>query len=239
MSLADVYERRVGEGCLQFDPLQKIAISKLDKLQSALDNYNHSEFLAKLAKLAKLRENERSIASKSRDTSKPSAISADASKASSLSSSSKVAAATPLLHDLRLPRGFYIHGPVGSGKSLLLDLFHQNSSISSCKKRRLHFHAFLQDIHRRIHAVNKKLLDDHGRSFHVDTCRSRNPILLVAQEVSSEITLLFLDEFQVTDVADAMILKQFFDELWRRGVVVIATSVSLLDHVCTSSSLVH
>ncbi|EJK48208.1 hypothetical protein THAOC_33013 [Thalassiosira oceanica] len=224
MSLADVYERRVGEGCLQFDPLQKVAISKLDKLQSALDNYNHSEFLAKLAKLAKLRENERSIASKSRDTSKPSAISADASKASSLSSSSKVAAATPLLHDLRLPRGFYIHGPVGSGKSLLLDLFHQNSSISSCKKRRLHFHAFLQDIHKRIHAVNKKLLDNHGRSFHVDTCRSRNPILLVAQEVSSEITLLFLDEFQVTDVADAMILKQFFDELWRRGVVVIATS---------------
>ena len=214
MSLADVYERRVGDGHLQFDPLQKVAISKLDKLQSALDNYNHCEFLAKL------QENERSIDSKRRDTSRPSALSADASE---ISTSSTDVAATPL-HEMRSPRGFYIHGPVGSGKSLLLDLFHKNSPVSSCKKRRLHFHAFLQDIHKRIHELNKKILDEHGRSFHVDTSASRNPILLVAQDVSSEITLLFLDEFQVTDVADAMILKQFFDELWRRGVVVIATS---------------
>ena len=216
--LADVYERRVGDGYLQFDPLQKVAISKLDKLQSALDNYDHCEFLAKL------QENERSIASERHDTPKPPSLSAGASKTSSRSSSSTDIAATALLHEMRSPRGFYIHGPVGSGKSLLLDLFHQNSSISPCRKRRLHFHAFLQDIHKRIHQLNKKLLDVHGRSFHVDTCRSRNPILLVAKEVSSEITLLFLDEFQVTDVADAMILKQFFDELWRRGVVVIATS---------------
>ena len=72
--------------------------------------------------------------------------------------------------------------------------------------------------------MNKQLLDEHGRSFHVDTNKSRNPILRIAQQVSEEVTLLCIDEFQVTDIADAMILAQFFGELWRQGVVVAATS---------------
>ncbi|MBZ4217873.1 cell division protein ZapE, partial [Klebsiella aerogenes] len=68
------------------------------------------------------------------------------------------------------------------------------------------------------------MLQRHGRSFHVDTSRSRNPIIQVASRLSEEVTLLCIDESQVTDIADAMILAQFFGELWRRGVVVVATS---------------
>ncbi|KAK1745269.1 AFG1-like ATPase, partial [Skeletonema marinoi] len=109
---------------------------------------------------------------------------------------------------IQVPRGFYIHGPVGTGKSMMLNVFYEHAPTH--KKRRLHFHSFL--------------LDEHGRSYHVDTDKSRNPIIRIAQQVSEEITLLCIDEFQVTDIADAMILNQFFGELWRQGVIVAATS---------------
>ncbi|EED93361.1 predicted protein, partial [Thalassiosira pseudonana CCMP1335] len=122
-------------------------------------------------------------------------------------------------------RGFYIYGEVGTGKSLLMNMLHENAPIHpSSKKRRIHFHSLLQEIHQRVHKLNKQILATHGRSFHVDTSKSRNSILQIAQELSEEVTLLCIDEFQVNDVADAMILSQFFGELWRRGVVLVATS---------------
>ncbi|KAL3779095.1 hypothetical protein ACHAW5_002341 [Stephanodiscus triporus] len=86
------------------------------------------------------------------------------------------------------------------------------------------FYIYGNEIHQRIHDLNKQLLQMHGRSFHVDTSKSRNPIIQVASRLSEEVTLLCIDEFQVTDIADAVILAQFFGELWRRGVVVVATS---------------
>ena len=125
-----------------------------------------------------------------------------------------------------VPRGFYIHGNVGTGKSLLLNNLYNAApdNLPPGKKRRIHFHSFLQEIHKRIHESNKELLRAHGRNFHVDTSRGRNPIIQVAAKLSEEVTLLCVDEFQVTDVADAMMLTQFFGEIWRRGVVVVATS---------------
>ena len=104
-------------------------------------------------------------------------------------------------------------------------MFYKHAPVSKAeKKRRLHFHSFLQEMHQRIHDLNAKLLRTHGRSFHVNTSRARNPIVRVAEQLSREVTLLCVDEFQVTDVADAMLLSQLFGELWRRGVVVAATS---------------
>jgi predicted ATPase len=124
-----------------------------------------------------------------------------------------------------VPRGFYIHGNVGTGKSLLLNNFYVAAPVASPgRKRRIHFHSLLREINRRIHDLNRELLHRHGRSFHVDTSRDRNPFVRVASRFSEEVTLLCIDEFQVTNVADAMILSQFFGELWRRGVVVVATS---------------
>jgi protein AFG1 len=109
---------------------------------------------------------------------------------------------------------------------MLLNSFHDaaHPGLAPGRKRRMHFHALLREIHRRIHDLNRELLRRHGRSFHVDTSRDRNPIIQVASRLSDEVTLLCIDEFQVTDIADAMILSQFFGELWRRGVVVVATS---------------
>ncbi|KAL3823729.1 hypothetical protein ACHAXA_004822 [Cyclostephanos tholiformis] len=132
--------------------------------------------------------------------------------------------------NMPIPRGFYLYGNVGTGKSLLLDGFyevvtvHGGGCATGGKKVRVHFHAFLREIHRRIHDLNGEILRAHGRNFRVDTSGERNPIIRVASRLSREITLLCLDEFQVTDVADAVIMRQFFGELWRNGVVVVTTS---------------
>uniref|UniRef100_A0A3P9NDI0 AFG1 like ATPase b n=1 Tax=Poecilia reticulata TaxID=8081 RepID=A0A3P9NDI0_POERE len=101
-----------------------------------------------------------------------------------------------------------------SGKTMLMDLFYSHVE-NSCKKR-VHFNSFMLDIHKsKKQSLPKRRL---GEMFNYD------PISPVAMEISSEICLLCFDEFQVTDVADAMILKQLFEALFKTGVVVVATS---------------
>ena len=108
------------------------------------------------------------------------------------------------------PRGLYIHGAVGRGKTMLMDLFH--SSVPFEQKRRAHFHAFMADVHDRIAMARKK---DSG-----------DPIPVVARQIANEARLLYFDELHVTDIADAMILGRLFKVLFENGVVVVATSNS-------------
>lgn len=108
------------------------------------------------------------------------------------------------------PRGLYIHGAVGRGKTMLMDLFH--SSVPFEPKRRAHFHAFMADVHDRIAIARKK---DSG-----------DPIPVVAHQIANEARLLCFDELHVTDIADAMILGRLFKVLFENGVVVVATSNS-------------
>ena len=200
--LVQEYEQQVSGGKLLFDPLQHHAARKLMHLQLALKDYDHNAFLEQLEQLEQCEVN-----NQHQNTS-------NEQKKYLITEQTSPSASIPI------PRGFYIHGDVGTGKSLLLNNFCESApALTSSKKRRLHFHSFLQEIHQRIHGLNKKLLQKHGRSYHVDTSKKQKPILQVAEQLSNEVTLLCIDEFQVTDVADAMMLSQFFGELWRRGVV--------------------
>ncbi|CAI8005698.1 AFG1-like ATPase [Geodia barretti] len=115
-------------------------------------------------------------------------------------------------------KGLYMHGSVGAGKTMLMDLFYKRAAVA--RKRRVHFNSFMLDIHDRIHQFKKALPRSSGR----ERPHAYDPIAPVARDVASDSHLLCFDEFQVTDIADAMILKRLFTALFENGVVMIATS---------------
>ena len=113
------------------------------------------------------------------------------------------------------PRGAYLHGGVGCGKTMCMDIFFE-ACTNIPGKRRIHFHQFMLDVHARVHAWRK------AQPGAVDT--RADPIVPLAHQLASKHWLLCFDEFQVTDVADAMILRRLFAEMFRLGMVVVATS---------------
>ena len=110
------------------------------------------------------------------------------------------------------PKGLYIWGAVGTGKSKIMDMFYNHVNIE--KKKRVHFHKFCLDLHDRIHLFKLEMLEKYGRDVNINKSMSRDPLIQVANQISDESVLLCFDEFQVTDVADALILKRVFSQIW-------------------------
>ena len=111
-------------------------------------------------------------------------------------------------------KGLYVHGEVGRGKTMLMDLFFATSLER--RKRRAHFHEFMADVHERVREFRHKI--KQGEFTDSD------PIHLAADQIADETALLCFDEFHVTDIADAMILGRLFTRLFERGVTLVATS---------------
>ncbi|KAI0375886.1 AFG1-like ATPase [Pilatotrama ljubarskyi] len=178
------YHRLVESGTLKADPHQERIIQKLQRLHNDLLHYE------------------------------PPSISHTPASNSLLSRLfARQLGASPVVPPENVPKGLYLYGDVGTGKTMLMDLFYNTLPPRVKRKRRVHFHAFMIDVHKRVHAMKANL-----------GSRGGDPIEPVARELAQDAYVLCFDEFQVTDIADAMILRQLFEKLLNYGVVSVITS---------------
>ncbi|KAK2067217.1 hypothetical protein P8C59_000976 [Phyllachora maydis] len=185
------YDRRVAEGRIRDDEFQREIIRSLQRLHDELARYKPGP-----------------VRHPTPESLKPSR-----SLLGSLFGRSTFPRAPPLPPiPLDLPRGLYLYGDVGSGKTMMMDLFYDTLPPAVGAKTRIHFHHFMQDVHRRLHRV--KLA--HGGAM--------DAVPFVAADLAAAAGVLCFDEFQCTDVADAMILRRLLEALMAHGVVLVTTS---------------
>ncbi|KXJ95273.1 AFG1-like ATPase [Microdochium bolleyi] len=182
------YDRRVEQGLLRDDPHQRGIIQSLQTLHEDLRQYEA-----------------RPVVHPTIESLKPS---------NSIFSFFGVGNKSRKIGDIpsNLPRGLYLYGDVGSGKTMLMDLFYDTLPKAVRSKTRIHFNNFMQDVHKRLH----KMKMDHGNDI--------DAVPFVAADIADAANVLCFDEFQCTDVADAMILRRLLESLMSHGVVLVTTS---------------
>ncbi|KAA1473449.1 AFG1-like ATPase [Dentipellis sp. KUC8613] len=178
------YQKLVEKGTLRPDPHQTRIVQKLEDLHDVLRTYSKPPFPSGTPSTPSLLSR---LFSRSPEPTEPAPSS------------------TPL--------GLYLYGDVGTGKTMLMDVFYRTLPPNITKKRRVHFHAFMIDVHKRVHQMKIRLGHEGG-----------DPIGPVARELAEEATVLCFDEFQVTDIVDAMILRRLLESLLDHGVVCVITS---------------
>ena len=117
----------------------------------------------------------------------------------------------------QVPRGIYIWGGVGRGKSMLMDLFFEHAGVHTDVKKHIHFNVFMREVHSRIHLFRKAQVAG-------TVAKSSDPLIALSKVIIDQAWLLCFDEFHVTDIADAMVLGRLIEALFDQGVVVVATS---------------
>lgn len=198
------YQSLKAAGQIQEDPRQEVCIKMLDDLGKKVVSYTPSMSKA----------------------SKPAAASSASSGGGGgffggFFGGSKAAPATPAkpmevkLKPAQNQRGLYLWGGTGTGKTFMMDMFHDKLPVTG--KKRIHFHEWMIDVHARLHQKQK------GSSARTD--KSADDLVeQVADDMMREAWLLCFDEFQVTHISDAIIMKRIFSVLFERGAVIVATS---------------
>ncbi|CAI7620121.1 unnamed protein product [Penicillium pancosmium] len=185
------YDVRVEGGRLRDDPYQRGIIQNLQDLFEALKSYHPPTVVHPTPESLDLQPKQ--------------------SFFGSLFGGGAKTAQTSVVPD-NLPKGLYMFGDVGCGKTMLMDLFFDTLPDNIKTKTRIHFHNFMQDVHKRMHVVKMK----YGNDF--------DALPMVAADIAEKASVLCFDEFQCTDVADAMILRRLLEVLMSHGVVLVTTS---------------
>ncbi len=184
------YDRRVREGRLRDDEHQRMLIQSLQDLHDDLLSYNPLKIVH------------------------PTIESLQPKKRGFLGAllGSKKGGNIEMRPPPNLPKGLYMYGDVGSGKTMLMDLFYDTLPDNIQSKNRIHFHNFMQEVHKELH----KMKLQHGNDI--------DAIPFVAATIAEKSSVLCFDEFQCTDVADAMILRRLIESLMAHGTVLVTTS---------------
>jgi peroxisome-assembly ATPase len=218
-----VYKGKVSSGELREDPPQLAALVHLDKIHHAL-----KEYVPPVLSPLTIRTEKTNISTATAKFSKeigsdktgfdgdsstffgfelPSIFGGGGGKSSKSSKEN----GPKSIHVEGAPMGLYMYGGVGCGKTMIMDMFYDEAP-SNLNKRRVHFHEFMIDCHARMHKLRQQGVQE-------------DPVPFIARQMVDECGhLLCFDEMQVTDIADALIMRRLFDELFRSGVIVVATS---------------